>query len=172
MEAARRPVTVLFADLCGFTELSGSLDPEDVDRLLGRIFERLDLAVMEAGGFVDKHIGDAVMAVFGAPIAHGDYPRRALYAAKQMHAAMPVIAAEGRPRRNERGARESDPVAASQQQCQMAGLGLGCVKTVWQEVRLNWSALLGWNDGMVRCFSVECRPWTSLSDFERSGEGE
>ncbi|HTN98073.1 MAG TPA: adenylate/guanylate cyclase domain-containing protein [Nordella sp.] len=76
-----RPVTVLFADLSGFTALSGAHDPEDVQRLLNDFFAIADGAIVKLGGTVDKHIGDCVMAVFGAPVAHGDDAERAVTAA-------------------------------------------------------------------------------------------
>jgi class 3 adenylate cyclase len=94
IEAERRSVTVLFADLCGFTKLSQSIDPEDLHQLLGRYFEVLDGAVTRAGGTVDKHIGDAVMAIFGAPVAHSDDPERAVHAATEIHEAMLGLSAE------------------------------------------------------------------------------
>ena len=84
----RRQVTVLFADLAGYTELSASLDPEETHRLLNAYFSAVDCIIEEHGGMVDKHIGDAVMAVFGAPIAHSDDPLRALRAAWDIHNAM------------------------------------------------------------------------------------
>ena len=83
-EADRRPVTVLFADLSGFTSLSERLDPEDVRAIQTDLFEGLSAAVLEYGGSVEKFAGDAVMAVFGAPVAHEDDPQRALYAALAM----------------------------------------------------------------------------------------
>jgi class 3 adenylate cyclase/tetratricopeptide (TPR) repeat protein len=90
-EAERRPVTVLFADLCGYTRLSQKVDPEDVHLLLERFFGVVDGIVERFGGRVDKHIGDAVMAVFGAPVAHGDEPTRAVRAADAMVHAMPDL---------------------------------------------------------------------------------
>ena len=70
-EGERRPVAVLFADICGYTRLSAGMDPEDTHALLNRYFGQVDAVVHRYGGTVDKHIGDAVMAVFGAPVAHG-----------------------------------------------------------------------------------------------------
>ncbi|GAB5467088.1 MAG: hypothetical protein Kilf2KO_01180 [Rhodospirillales bacterium] len=84
--AARRQVTVLFADLSGFTRLSNRLDAEDLHALLQRFFAEVDAAVQSFGGAIDKHIGDAVMAVFGAPVAHSDDPERALRCALDIHA--------------------------------------------------------------------------------------
>jgi len=84
----RRQVTVLFADLSNFTSLSSELDAEQTHALLNRYFETVDGIVEHYGGTVDKHIGDNVMAVFGAPIAHTDDPRRAVRAALDIHDSM------------------------------------------------------------------------------------
>jgi class 3 adenylate cyclase/tetratricopeptide (TPR) repeat protein len=84
----RRQVTILFADLCGFTALSRSLDPEEVRELVGRYTALVDGIVVGYGGSVDKHIGDAVMALFGAPRAHDDDPMRAARAALDIHEAL------------------------------------------------------------------------------------
>jgi len=92
--AERRQVAILFADLTGYTRLSSTLDAEEVHRLLTRFFERVDGAIAELGGTIDKHIGDAVMAVFGAPVAHGNDIERALRAAMQIHAAMATLTKE------------------------------------------------------------------------------
>ncbi|MER8474603.1 adenylate/guanylate cyclase domain-containing protein [Mesorhizobium sp. M1163] len=83
-DADRRTVTVLFADLCGFTTLSEQLDPEVMQALQNRLFKELTSAVRNFGGFVDKFIGDALLALFGAPVAHEDDPERALRAALDM----------------------------------------------------------------------------------------
>ncbi len=77
----RKVVTVLFADLVGFTARSEQLDPEDVDAVLRPYHERLRAELEQWGGTVEKFIGDAVVAVFGAPIAREDDPERALRAA-------------------------------------------------------------------------------------------
>jgi class 3 adenylate cyclase/predicted ATPase len=92
-ESERRPVTVLFADLVGFTRMSQELDPEEVHQILGHYFEAVDEIVERCGGSIDKHIGDSVMAVFGAPIAHGDDGVRALRAAVEMHRAVGALGA-------------------------------------------------------------------------------
>ena len=81
----RRQVTILFADFCGFTALSQSLDPEEVRELVARYTALLDGIVVSFGGTVDKQIGDAVMALFGAPKAHDDDPLRAARAALDIH---------------------------------------------------------------------------------------
>lgn len=96
-DGERRPVTVLFADLVDYTRMSQSLDPEDVHALLGRYYEMADEIVVRFGGSVDKHIGDSVMAVFGAPIAHGNEAIRAVRAAVEIQRAMPALANEAGP---------------------------------------------------------------------------
>ena len=77
----RKVVTVLFADLVGFTSRSERLDPEDVRALLSPYYARLRAELERFGGTVEKFIGDAVMALFGAPIAPEDDPERAVRAA-------------------------------------------------------------------------------------------
>jgi len=74
-------VTVLFADLVGFTARAEALDPEDVRALLSPYYARLRSELERFGGTVEKFIGDAVMALFGAPLAHEDDPERAVRAA-------------------------------------------------------------------------------------------
>ena len=80
----RRIVTVLFADMAGSTALGESLDPEEMRRLLARYYAIARESVEQHGGTVEKFIGDAVMAVFGLPTAHGDDPDRAVAAACAM----------------------------------------------------------------------------------------
>ncbi|WP_027552785.1 adenylate/guanylate cyclase domain-containing protein [Bradyrhizobium sp. Cp5.3] len=87
----RRQVTILFADLCGFTTLSRSLDPEEIRELVARFTAQVDGIVISYGGTVDKHIGDAVMALFGAPRAHDDDSLRAARAALDVHTALARI---------------------------------------------------------------------------------
>src|ERR671929_37179 len=77
----RKVVSVLFADLVGFTSRAEELDPEDVRALLAPYWERLRAELEKRGGTVEKFIGDAVMALFGAPVAHEDDPLRAVGAA-------------------------------------------------------------------------------------------
>ncbi|MBA3737106.1 MAG: AAA family ATPase [Actinobacteria bacterium] len=84
----RKVVTVLFADLVGFTSRSERLDPEDVRATLSPYFARLREELERRGGTVEKFIGDAVMAVFGAPTAHEDDPERAVRAAIAIRDAM------------------------------------------------------------------------------------
>jgi class 3 adenylate cyclase/predicted ATPase len=77
----RKVLTVLFADLVGFTSRSERLDPEDVRAFLSPYYARLRTELERFGGTVEKFIGDAVMALFGAPVAHEDDPERAVRAA-------------------------------------------------------------------------------------------
>ncbi|HZM34529.1 MAG TPA: adenylate/guanylate cyclase domain-containing protein [Burkholderiales bacterium] len=84
-EADRRPVTVLFADLAGFTALAERLDPEDVRALQTDLFDAIRGALEPLGAFIEKFVGDAVVAVFGAPQAHEDDPQRAMRAALEIH---------------------------------------------------------------------------------------
>ncbi|MBA3741041.1 MAG: zinc ribbon domain-containing protein, partial [Chloroflexi bacterium] len=83
-EAERRVVSVLFADLVGFTSVSEARDPEAVRELLTRYFESSREIVERYGGVVEKFIGDAVMAVWGTPIAHEDDAERAVRAALEL----------------------------------------------------------------------------------------
>ncbi len=89
----RKVITVVFADIVGFTERAEHLDPEDVEALLGPYQELLRTELERLGGTVEKFIGDAVMAAFGAPVAHEDDPERAVRAALAIRDA---IRAEGR----------------------------------------------------------------------------
>lgn len=87
----RRTATVLFADLSGYTAVAERMDPEALKSLVDRALRRLGEEVVRFGGSVDKFIGDNVMAVFGAPVAHEDDPERAVRAGLAMQAAMPEI---------------------------------------------------------------------------------
>src|SRR5919108_6156314 len=84
--AERRLVSVLFADLVGFTPLSESKDAEEVRELLSRYFDTCRRIVTLYGGTVEKFIGDAVMAVWGAPVAREDDAERAVRAALELTA--------------------------------------------------------------------------------------
>ena len=134
----RKVVTVLFADLVGFTARAEQLDPEDVRALLSPYHARLRAELERHGGTVEKFIGDAVMAVFGAPTAHEDDPVRAglavLEAIEELNAAdgllalsvrigvntgEAVVSLDARParrgegRRRRRQHRRTDPVAGA-----------------------------------------------------------
>jgi class 3 adenylate cyclase len=82
----RKQVTVLFADVSGFTAMSETMDAEDVSDMMNALWNQIDGAIIAHGGTIDKHIGDAVMALFGAPVARKDDPERAIRAALAMQA--------------------------------------------------------------------------------------
>jgi predicted ATPase/class 3 adenylate cyclase len=90
----RKVVTVLFADLTGSTELATSMDAEDLRPVLTAYFTAMADEIERHGGTVQKFIGDAIVAVFGVPVAHEDDPERAVRAAVAMHARMPALNAE------------------------------------------------------------------------------
>src|SRR5262245_15839878 len=88
LEGERKQVTVLFVDVSGFTSLSERLDPEDVHRMMTRAFELMLAEVHRYEGTVNQFLGDGIMALFGAPIAHEDHAVRALHAALGIRTAM------------------------------------------------------------------------------------
>lgn len=87
-------MTVLFADLVGSTALAEDMDPEQVKRLIERCFERLVADIESFGGRVDKLLGDAIVALFGAPVAHEDDAERAVRAALRMQETLTAFAAD------------------------------------------------------------------------------
>jgi adenylate cyclase len=97
----KRPVVVLFADIRGFTAMSETMAPDAIAELLSDYFSEMVEVVFEHGGTLDKFIGDALMALWGAPIAHDDDPDRALQAAFAMQNAIARLnerwIAAGRP---------------------------------------------------------------------------
>ena len=84
MSDERRIVTILFADIAGSTALGEALDPEDMRALLARYYGLAREVIEAHGGTVEKFIGDAVMAIFGLPRAHGDDAERALAATEAL----------------------------------------------------------------------------------------
>jgi class 3 adenylate cyclase/tetratricopeptide (TPR) repeat protein len=90
-EGERRQVTVLFADLAGYTALTHELGAEEVHALTDRFFGLAHDLIERFGGTVDKHIGDCVMAIFGAPVAHDNDPERAVRAALALRDAVPDL---------------------------------------------------------------------------------
>src|SRR5262249_38558172 len=96
LEGERKQVTVLFADLKGSTELIGDLDPEAAQRLLDPALQHMMDAVHRFEGTVNQVLGDGIMALFGAPVAHEDHAVRACYAALAMQASMRRYAEEVR----------------------------------------------------------------------------
>src|SRR5205809_2859797 len=92
----RKVVSILFCDVTGSTSLGESVDPEALQGLLARYFERMKGIVEAHGGSVEKFIGDAVMAVFGVPQLHEDDALRAVRAAVEMRDALPELGVEAR----------------------------------------------------------------------------
>ena len=84
LQGERKQVTVFFADVSGFTSLAEALDPEEVHALMNRAFELMLAAVHRYEGTVNQFLGDGLMALFGAPVAHEDHARRAALAALAM----------------------------------------------------------------------------------------
>jgi adenylate cyclase len=97
----RRPTTVLFSDIRGFTAMAESMGPDAIAQLLSEYFTEMVDVIFEHGGTLDKFIGDAIMALWGAPIAHADDPDRALRAAISMQRSIARLnerwAGQGRP---------------------------------------------------------------------------
>src|SRR6476620_8659820 len=94
--AHRKVVTVLFCDVVGSTALGESVDPEALQELLARYFERMKGIVESHGGSVEKFIGDAVMAGFGVPVVHEDDALGACRAAVEVRDALPQLGVDGR----------------------------------------------------------------------------
>jgi class 3 adenylate cyclase/tetratricopeptide (TPR) repeat protein len=99
LEGERKQVTVLFADVSGFTALSERLDPEAVHDLMRRAFELMLAQVHRYEGTVNQFLGDGIMALFGAPIAHEDHAQRAVHAALGIRTALEAWADELRRQR-------------------------------------------------------------------------
>lgn len=97
----RREVTILFADVKGFTAMCERLDPETVRAIMNECFQGLTEAIKEQGGHVDKYVGDQVMAVFGAPMAHEDDPVRACRASLAMQSFLNEFAERFRSKTDE-----------------------------------------------------------------------
>jgi class 3 adenylate cyclase/tetratricopeptide (TPR) repeat protein len=93
LEGERKYVTVLFTDLCGYTAMSDRMDPEEVKEILATIFSEIANVVARYEGFVEKFVGDAVMAVFGASRTHEDDPIRAVRAAREIHQRVAALSA-------------------------------------------------------------------------------
>jgi class 3 adenylate cyclase len=99
LEGKRKQVTVLFVDVSGFTSLSERLDPEEVHGLMNRAFELMLTEVHRYEGTVNQFLGDGIMALFGAPIAHEDHAQRAVHAALGIQRALEGYQDELRSRR-------------------------------------------------------------------------
>ena len=99
LQGERKLVTVLFVDVSGFTALSETLDPEDVHGLMDRAFEVMLGEVHRYEGTVNQFLGDGLMALFGAPIAHEDHPARAVHAALSIQRTLEAYRDELRAKR-------------------------------------------------------------------------
>ncbi len=97
LEGERKHVTVLFADVAGFTALSEARDPEEMHGLMDRFFQLVLDEVHRTEGTVNQFLGDGVMALFGAPVALENAPHRALRSALAIQAALSELAKEGSP---------------------------------------------------------------------------
>jgi class 3 adenylate cyclase len=130
LEGERKQVTVLFADLKGSMELLADRDPEDARKLLDPVLERMMDAVHRYEGTVNQVMGDGIMALFGAPVAHEDHAVRACYAALDMQAAMRRYAEE---------VRRSDGVSLEIR----VGLNSGAVvvRTIGSDLRMDYTAV-------------------------------
>ena len=127
LEDERKHVTVLFADLKGSTELIAARDPEDARRLLDPVIEQMMEAIHFYEGTVNQVMGDGIMALFGAPIAHEDHAVRACYAALRIQDSAQKVAK-----------RASDPALRIR-----IGLNSGevVVRTVGSDLRMDYSAV-------------------------------
>jgi class 3 adenylate cyclase len=96
LEGERKQVTVLFADLKGSMELLADRDPEEARKILDPVLERMMEAVHRYEGTVNQVMGDGIMALFGAPLAHEDHAVRACYAALRMQESVKTYAEEVR----------------------------------------------------------------------------
>ena len=130
LEGERKQVTVLFVDVSGFTSLSERLDPEDVHDIMTRAFELMLAEVHRYEGTVNQFLGDGIMALFGAPIAHEDHARRAV------HAALGIASALGTYRLEVQRARHVDFQAR-----QGINTGLVVVGSIGSDLRMDYTAV-------------------------------
>jgi len=171
----RRQVTVVFVDICGYTRMAQDLDPEETHGLLQGFFDRVDGIITSFGGTVDKHIGDAVMGLFGAPVAHGNDPLRAVQAACEIQNAVGALATPaGQPLAVHIGVANGEVIAG--------GLGSGASDhytvigdSVNMASRLQATAAPGEtliSDGVYTAVSgfMTCEPVTVDGDFGARGQ--
>jgi class 3 adenylate cyclase/tetratricopeptide (TPR) repeat protein len=130
LEGERKQVTVLFADVAGFTTLAEQLDPEVVHDIINRCFERITAEVHRLEGTINQYTGDGVMALFGAPLAHEDSPRRAVHAALGIQRAIREVA---QALQEERGLRLQMRIGIH--------TGLVVVGTIGDDLRLDYTAV-------------------------------
>ncbi|MBC8248616.1 MAG: adenylate/guanylate cyclase domain-containing protein, partial [Anaerolineales bacterium] len=110
LRGERKLVTVMFADISGFTALAETMDPEAVRDLINACFDHLVPAIEKYEGTVDKFVGDAIVALFGAPVAHENDPERALRAALEIMEALKVFNA----RHDTDGSAEASTVSSAE----------------------------------------------------------
>jgi len=125
----RKQVTVLFVDVAGFTSLSERLDPEEVHRLMSRAFDLMLAEVHRYEGTVNQFLGDGIMALFGAPIAHEDHARRAVHAALGIARALEGLQGDLQPR------------GISFQVRQGLNTGLVVVGSIGSDLRMDYTAV-------------------------------
>src|SRR5262245_31299244 len=130
LEGERKQVTVLFADTAGFTALARDLDPEVVHEIMDHCFALLTAEVHRFEGTINQYTGDGVMALFGAPIAHEDSPRRAVHAALGMQRAMQDF---GRELQTQRGLRLQMRIGLN--------TGLVVVGKIGDDLRMDYTAV-------------------------------
>jgi class 3 adenylate cyclase len=158
----RKIVTILFADVSGFTSLSEKLDPEEVRNLINSCFERLVPIVRKYEGTVVQFMGDEIMSVFGAPVAHENDPERALRVALEMMAAIAVFNRDQAIEFNIHVGVNSGPVVAGQVGAQERRDYLVMGDAVNVAARLAGAA----NGGEIYVGAITYRRAAALFDFE------
>jgi predicted ATPase/class 3 adenylate cyclase len=161
LEGERKQVTVLFADLKGSMELLADRDPEEARKLLDPVLERMMEAVHRYEGTVNQVMGDGIMALFGAPVAHEDHAVRACYAAHDMQTAI---------RRYAEGVRRSHGVVLQVR----VGLNSGevVVRAIGSDLRMDYTAV-GQTTHLAARMEQLAKPDTTLltADVLRLAEG-
>src|SRR5207245_816332 len=154
LEGERKQVTVLFAGSKGSMELPADRDPEEARQLLDPILERMMAAVHRYEGTVNQVLGDGIMALFGAPLAHEDHAVRACYAALAMQAAVGRYAAE---------VRRAQGLAVQMR----VGLNAGevVVRTIGNDLHMDYSAI-GQTTHLAARMEQLARPGTTLLTAE------
>jgi class 3 adenylate cyclase/tetratricopeptide (TPR) repeat protein len=170
-EAERRVVSVLFADLVGFTPLSESLDPEHVRDLMGRYFEVARDVIERHGGMIEKFIGDAVVAVWGAPVAQEDDAERAVRAALEV---VDAVVRLGEVTKIELAARAAVSTGAAAVTIGARGQGLVTGDLVNTTARMQAVAEPGWvlMDGATRRITESAIGSAAAGTFELKGKRE
>jgi class 3 adenylate cyclase/tetratricopeptide (TPR) repeat protein len=130
LEGERKQVTVLFADVTGFTSLAEELDPEEVHGLMARVLDLMLVEVHRYEGTVNQFLGDGIMALFGAPLAHEDHAVRAVYTALGIRKALEA-------HRGEVGA----PHGITIQVRQGLNTGLVVVGAIGSDLRMDYTAV-------------------------------